>query len=184
MTVSGGRVRPRFLPFKECFSFTVLQQCGVMLGNLEDAKKNHAAKLKRLRTRQRWPGGGAEVPHRQERLMFHCCQISLLRKGVNTPQTRALWRPRSDLQPLVSEGVFTGNPTCGVFACLFLSSISDRCSLPLVVNIGVDLTRWPCSPCFHLLWSPCTPLPLTSVSALLLQVPSSHTNTRLHLQLP
>lgn len=71
LTVLGVRVRLRFLPFKRCFSFTVLQQCGIMLGNLEDAKKNCAAKLKTLRTRQRWLGGKAEVPHRQESCIFH-----------------------------------------------------------------------------------------------------------------
>lgn len=51
---------------------------------------------------------------------------------------------------------------------------------PPVVTIWGNVAFCLSSPSSHLLWSPCLPLPLTSASDLLLQVPSSHTNTCLH----
>ena len=73
----------------------------------------------------------------------------------------------------------------GLFTRLFVKSLIDIPYLlallsPVVNMSGFNFLSLHLS--FHLLWSPCTPLPLTSASDLLLPLPPSH--TLLHLQLP
>lgn len=102
--------------------------------------------------------------------MFHCCQISLLRKDLNTPHTRTACPPRFGLWPLFSKWLFPGNPTCFFFALVtFLIGVPYLLTLlpPSVYRSGFNFCR--ASPSFQPLWSPCTLLPLTSPSDLLLR---------------